>query len=305
MVSSARGGRQRVRRVGPAKWLALALLVAPAAWGQAGAQAPSAVPASPDAARGEAIFETPDAPPTRMQSTIPDYPPEAAWRGITGTTVMVVTVAETGAVGDVRIESSSGSEALDAAAVASVREWQFAPARRGDRSIPARVRVPVAFEIQPQYRLDRTTGRPRDAYFARRRAGTMPEPGRDAEGRFPGFVEDPYPIGVASLEAGERLLARYAFREPDAVPGKVREYTLRDEEGMSVWNVAAAAGELPPALVRRRLVGDGDASWYVSSLLCDGTAERCATLRAFLRDTVPPQRPGPALPALPPLREPR
>lgn len=94
------------------------------------------------------------------------------------------------------------------------------------------------------------------------------------------------------------MLGQYAFREADAVPGQVQEYTLRDEEGLSVWNVVLA-GRFPSALVRRRLVGSGDRSWYVSSVLCEAEVAECTALLHYLKNSVPPQQLLPALPELP------
>lgn len=256
----------------------------------------------PGPATQESTVLAPYSPPSALETPGPQYPKAAAWQGVDGTVVLIVSINTEGTVSELEIETSSGNATLDAAALWAARSWRFNPAIRGGEAMPAQVRVPVAFEIPPQYALDRVTRRTRDGYFQQRREGAMPEPAADSEGRFPGFVEDRYPIGVESVAEGERMLERYAFREADAVAGEVQEYTLRDEEGMSVWNVVALDGG-PRAMVRRRLVGNGTKSWYASSVLCEGEAARCADLRAFLKASVPAQDPTPALPELPPLQE--
>jgi periplasmic protein TonB len=42
---------------------------------------------------------------------------------------------------------SSGHEALDRAALASVRKWVFEPARRGEQKITMWVKVPIRFKL--------------------------------------------------------------------------------------------------------------------------------------------------------------
>lgn len=237
-----------------------------------------------------------------IDTRMPPYPPELGWQGIGGKLALVLDIDPQGQVAGARVESSSGHQALDALALQAALAWRFEPARRDGKPVAAQVRVPVTFEIPPQDALDRVTGRPRDAHFLQRRSGAMPLPQRDDDGRLPGYLQDDLPIGVDSVAAGERMLQRHAFREPDAVAGQVREYTLRDEEGFSVWNVVLP-GAFPHALVRRRLVGAPEGSWFVSSLLCEGADAGCARLRTHLQASVPAQPLLPPLPELPPLAD--
>jgi protein TonB len=48
---------------------------------------------------------------------------------------------------ETRVDTSSGYDILDQAAVAAVRAWRFVPARLGGAAIEAWVRVPVAFRL--------------------------------------------------------------------------------------------------------------------------------------------------------------
>jgi TonB family protein len=242
-----------------------------------------------------------DVPPKALDMSAPEYPEDMAWRGIDGEVVLVLGIDAEGTVSRVEIESGSGSARLDQVAVERARQWRFTPARRDGGGVESRMRVPMNFAIPPQYALDRVTGRARDAFFLRRREGRMPPPPMDAQGLYPGFVEDDLPIGVTSVAEGRRMLERHGFREDDASPGEILEYTLRDEEGLSVWNVLLP-GRFPAALVRRRLVGADGKSWYVSTVLCEGEAPHCAALIAFMRKRVPPQEPLPPLPVSPPLQ---
>ncbi|MCH6484666.1 energy transducer TonB, partial [Pseudoxanthomonas sp. LH2527] len=223
-------------------------------------------------------FEAPDELAKPIDMMPPPYPMDMVWQGISGLVVLIITIDDDGRVVDQQIEAPSPSASLNQAALGGARAWMFTPARRQGKPIASRARVPVDFKIPPQYALDRTTGRPRDAYFLQRRTGMQAAPATDVDGFFPGFVADAYPIGVHSVAEAQAMLQRYAFREPDPVPGAVAEYALRDEEGLSYWNVAQAPG-MPTAVVRRRLVGNDTTSWYVGSMLCEGEASACDALR--------------------------
>lgn len=78
----------------------------------------------------------------------PAYPRRARRDGIEGTVTLRVLVTATGVPGEVRVESSSGSDSLDRAALNAVRAWQFVPARRADEAIDAWIRVPVVFRLE-------------------------------------------------------------------------------------------------------------------------------------------------------------
>lgn len=248
-------------------------------------------------------FEAPDEYAAPLDMTAPPYPKDMAWQGIGGIVTLIVTIDAGGRVVDQQVETPSASASLDRAALDGARTWRFTPAKKQGRPIASRARVPVDFKIPPEYALERVTGRPRDAYFMQRRGGAAAPPAVGADGTLPGFVQDAYPIGVASVAAAQSMLERYAFRERDAVPGAVSEFTLRDEEGLSHWNVALAPG-MPSAVVRRRLVGDDTMSWYVGNVLCEGEPMACDALRERIRSATPSQPRLPPRPALPPLEKP-
>ncbi len=56
-----------------------------------------------------------------------------------------LTIGADGALTDAKVVASAG-EALDAAALAAVRQFDFQPARRGDKPVPARIRYRYTFE---------------------------------------------------------------------------------------------------------------------------------------------------------------
>ncbi len=95
---------------------------------------------------------TPTEPPRRIKARItsnprPTYPESARRQGQEGAVLLRLEVSATGSVASVRIESSSGYGALDEAAQAAVRRWEFEPARLGDTPIASRVVVPVRFKL--------------------------------------------------------------------------------------------------------------------------------------------------------------
>ncbi len=78
----------------------------------------------------------------------PAYPRRARRDGIEGTVMLKVLVTAAGAPGQVEIETSSGFDTLDRAALNAVKAWQFVPARRAEEAIDAWVLVPVVFRLE-------------------------------------------------------------------------------------------------------------------------------------------------------------
>ncbi|HEY1537442.1 MAG TPA: TonB family protein, partial [Polyangiaceae bacterium] len=84
--------------------------------------------------------------PEVVQRTDAVYPPEALAARLEGTVVLFVTVEADGTVSLATVAESAGV-AFDQAALAAVKQWKFAPARRGGQPISSRVRVPFAFVL--------------------------------------------------------------------------------------------------------------------------------------------------------------
>ncbi|MCD4763013.1 MAG: energy transducer TonB [Desulfobacterales bacterium] len=78
----------------------------------------------------------------------PEYPLIARRRGFQGTVVLEVMVKPNGRVGELRVLKSSGYKVLDRTASASVRDWIFIPAIKGNEKIEMWVRVPVCFKLK-------------------------------------------------------------------------------------------------------------------------------------------------------------
>ena len=79
-----------------------------------------------------------------------DYPLELFDQAQEGEALIRVLVGETGDVDSVEVAESSGHEGLDDAALVSLRNTRFNPARRGDDRVRAWVTVPVRFSTRPR-----------------------------------------------------------------------------------------------------------------------------------------------------------
>lgn len=78
----------------------------------------------------------------------PDYPPEALRAGIEGTTVLKVLISASGAASRVEVHQSSGHPSLDAAALQSVQQFQFIPAKTDGVAHASWGRIPIRFAIE-------------------------------------------------------------------------------------------------------------------------------------------------------------
>lgn len=78
----------------------------------------------------------------------PDYPREARRQGIEGVVLLRVAIAADGSCSGVSIEKSSGSAALDAAALAAVKRWKFEPALQEGVAVASELLVPIRFVLK-------------------------------------------------------------------------------------------------------------------------------------------------------------
>ncbi|MCK5082800.1 MAG: energy transducer TonB, partial [Candidatus Omnitrophica bacterium] len=77
----------------------------------------------------------------------PPYPRVARQRGWEGTVRLEVFVSKDGIPGTVGIDKSSGHDVLDRAALQTVREWKFIPARSGSIRFSSRITIPIQFSL--------------------------------------------------------------------------------------------------------------------------------------------------------------
>ena len=84
-------------------------------------------------------------PPRKIEGVAPVYPPDAVTAGVAGVVVVEATIGPTGEVTDVEVLSSV--PLLDAAAVAAVSEWRYAPALVDGEPVSVRMTVNVTFVL--------------------------------------------------------------------------------------------------------------------------------------------------------------
>ena len=58
-----------------------------------------------------------------------------------------IFVDEQGNPFEISVLSSSGYPALDNAAIAAVKRWEFAPEKRNNQLVKSRVHIPVVFKL--------------------------------------------------------------------------------------------------------------------------------------------------------------
>jgi protein TonB len=87
-----------------------------------------------------------DQQPRLLRQTKPVYPQDAFVKKISGTVYLEILIDATGQVHTARVLRSV-SPTLDQAAVACVKQWQFAPAMRRGRPVAVLAQAPVAFNL--------------------------------------------------------------------------------------------------------------------------------------------------------------
>lgn len=78
----------------------------------------------------------------------PSYPLIARKMGWEGRVLLNVEVLAEGTCGAIAILNSSGREALDNAAIKTVKGWHFSPAKQGGRAITKWFKVPIDFSFE-------------------------------------------------------------------------------------------------------------------------------------------------------------
>jgi periplasmic protein TonB len=101
--------------------------------------------APPDATPNDAISDANLQVTRRVE---PNYPPASRRAGEQGTAVFSVLVDPSGHPQQVKVQSSSGYERLDQAAIEAIRRWMFNPAVRDSQKVAAWTTVRVKFQLQ-------------------------------------------------------------------------------------------------------------------------------------------------------------
>lgn len=88
-----------------------------------------------------------DVKATPLSQPKPFYPRIARQRGWQGVVVVRVGIDEAGQACHVAVRDSSGHPVLDEAALETVRQWRFSPARQGGRVVASAIDVPIRFSL--------------------------------------------------------------------------------------------------------------------------------------------------------------
>ncbi|WP_338457677.1 energy transducer TonB [Methylococcus capsulatus] len=82
-----------------------------------------------------------------LHNPVPEYPMFARKQRWQGKVMLKVHVLPTGLPAEVELQSSSGHDILDEAAMETVRRWRFVPATKGGKAVASWVVVPLEFSL--------------------------------------------------------------------------------------------------------------------------------------------------------------
>jgi protein TonB len=111
-------------------------------------QKPAIAPGVAPPPRETVATTPPDFNAAYLRNARPNYPLAARRNGIEGRVNLKVLVTREGRPAQVLIQDSSGSSALDNAALEAVKNWQFVAARRGQEPLESWVIVPIIFKLE-------------------------------------------------------------------------------------------------------------------------------------------------------------
>lgn len=104
---------------------------------------------SPPTVGGFSTGAKPDilAHPAYRKNPEPVYPLVARRRRQEGMVLLAVTVSAQGKAAMVELKQTSGFPLLDEAALQTIRDWEFEPARRGGLPVDSQIEVPVRYQL--------------------------------------------------------------------------------------------------------------------------------------------------------------
>lgn len=108
---------------------------------------PPPPPVTPPAPPKPAPITPPTANAGYLRNPAPEYPSLALRRNWQGTVLLRVHVLANGRPSQIQIQTSSGREVLDQAAIKAVQKWAFVPSMQGDKAIDGWVSVPIDFTL--------------------------------------------------------------------------------------------------------------------------------------------------------------
>ncbi|MCE3255584.1 MAG: tonB [Rickettsiaceae bacterium] len=83
-----------------------------------------------------------------LKNPTPSYPPLSRKLKEQGLVLLDVYVSEAGNVKEIKIAKSSGFSRLDNAALATVKNWRFVPAKKDQQLVASWVQVPINFVLE-------------------------------------------------------------------------------------------------------------------------------------------------------------
>ena len=88
-------------------------------------------------------------PPSILSKVEPPYPQSARQAGIEGTVLVKIEILANGRSGNILISHSSGHTLLDEAAMATVEQWRFVPAkdRTSGQAVACYTTIPISFRL--------------------------------------------------------------------------------------------------------------------------------------------------------------
>lgn len=89
-------------------------------------------------------------PPSILSKVEPPYPQAARQASMEGTVLVKIEILANGRSGNIIVARSSGHELLDEAAIATVEQWRFVPAkdRASGQAIACYTTIPISFRLQ-------------------------------------------------------------------------------------------------------------------------------------------------------------
>ena len=142
-ISDEPAAEQVTTNTAATKTAAAETVAAPTAKTEEPAVPAAAIPQ--EKAEAQALIEPPRFGAAYLNNPAPAYPPLSRRLGEQGRVLLKVLVSEAGLAEKIQIDTSSGYEKLDLAAVDAVKKWSFIPAKRSSQPISAYVLVPIKF----------------------------------------------------------------------------------------------------------------------------------------------------------------
>lgn len=213
---------------------------------------------------------------TYAKTNPPVYPPQSVARREDGTTVVKVGMDVRGDPLNVVVEKSSGSEALDEAAVAAVKEWRFNPSLCDGVAVEGQVLVPVDFVLDsfPVESIEVALADPPD------QAGV---PVLSAIGRQ--VAPDLMPMEADNAEEVLRIL-RASTHATLAARHELDDHSyiadFGDPDARVTWEAFDARGSVHASsdanlsIVRTRFKVKGNTLWELYAQSCDGSVPWCS-----------------------------